>query len=111
MNIVNLTPHQLNIYDENGKEVITLPPSGQLARIQVTKEKSEEMSRRETVYGIPFFNTLVGEPEGLPEESIDTIYVVSGMFRANYPRADLFQPGELLRNEAGQPIGCIGLSQ
>jgi len=26
-------------------------------------------------------------------------------------REDVFSPGELLRGEDGQPIGCIGLTQ
>ena len=105
MIILNYTPHTLNIYNEAGEEVASLPPSGQVARVAVSKVKKGEID------GIPLFTTQTGDLEGLPEPAENTIYVVSGMFRAACRRPDLWQPGELLRNEAGQPIGCIGLSQ
>lgn len=106
MNIVNLTPHDLNIYDESETFVARIKPSGQIARISVNKEKSGSIDG-----SIPTFVTTLGEPEGLPEPVEGAIYVVSGLFRSVVNRDDLWQPGELLRNEEGQPIGCIGISQ
>ena len=105
MNIVNLTPHDLHIYDNDKNLVVTLPRSGQIARIGVSRVQNG------TVNGIPTFTTELGEPEGLPEMVEGTIYVVSGIFRSNCPRQDLWQPGELLRDDNGRPIGCVGLSQ
>jgi len=106
MNIVNLTPHSINIYNENKEMVLTVPPSGQIARVGTAKNLVD------TVDSIPMFETVVtGEPAGLPERQENTIFIVSGIFRSNFDREDLYQPGELLRNEAGQPIGCIGLSR
>jgi len=105
MNIVNLTPHELNVFNEDGQSVATIPASGQVARISVERKQIGDIN------GIPLFETKIGEPTGLPERQPDAIYVVSYMFRANFDREDLWQPGELLRNEAGQPIGCIGLSR
>ena len=71
--------------------------------------------------GVPFqqvageIDTLItkyGEVTGLPPFQDGTIFVVSGLVRAAVPhRHDVWQPGELLRNEAGQVIGCVGLSQ
>ena len=58
---VNLTPHEIVVYDESGKNVILrIPPSGQIARVhseQVVVEK---------VDGIPVVVTVYSEVEGLP---------------------------------------------
>lgn len=105
MKIVNLTPHKLNIYDENKRLVAEIEPSGQVARIATSRECVGQAD------GIPLFAVSYGEPEGLPKPQPDTIYVVSGMFRAAHDRADLYQPGELLRDENGRPVGCVGLSR
>jgi hypothetical protein len=110
MNIVNLTPHTINIYDENHTEILAVPPSGNIAKISVNREKVASV-RMPMGSNIPIFETTSGEPEGLPEEKLDTILIVSGMFRAHVNRSDLYQPGELLRDENGQPIGCVGLSR
>jgi hypothetical protein len=108
MNIVNLTPHTLNIHNEDGELVATVAPSGKVARCEVKRVKERERA------GIPFYATSYGEVVDLPEYSHGdpVVYVVSGMTRAAVPdRVDVFQPGELLRNEQGQVVGCIGLSR
>lgn len=106
MNIINLTPHILNVLDESGKQVAEIQPSGSMARIKTTRTLVD------IVDGIQLYKTDFGEPEGLPEARPDTIYVVSGMFRAAVPdRLDVFQPGELVRDTSGRPIGCKGLTR
>lgn len=120
MKIVNLTPHSINILDENGNEVMLIEPSGKLARLESEKELIMAQRDRLFKHDIPFFITKYGipvllnalkQPVQFPEQKESIIYIVSGLFRAGYPRADLWQPGELVRNDKGQPIGCIGLSQ
>lgn len=106
MNIVNLTPHALNIHDTNGQLLVTVEPSVAVARVTTARALSQ------TIDGIPCFHTKYGEVTGLPPFQDGTIFVVSGLVRAAVPhRHDVWQPGELLRNEAGQVIGCVGLSQ
>lgn len=106
MNIVNLTPHALNIYDENRNLVLVVEPSGTVARVNVTRKLHRHLE------GIPLYSTWYGDLLGLPEAEDNTICVVSAMVRAAVPhRHEVFAPGELLRNEAGQVIGCIGLQQ
>ena len=108
MNIINLTPHTLNIHNEDGELVATVPPSGEVARCEVVRAKKYERG------GVPFFATAYGEVVGLPEyeEGDPLVYVVSGMTRAAVSdRVDVYQPGELLRDDEGQVIGCIGLSR
>jgi hypothetical protein len=110
MNIINLTPHKLNIHNEDGDLVATVEPSGQVARCEVKRTRQPDF--RGTP-GVPLFQTEYGAVVDLPAEtSLDSIYVVSGMTRAAVPdRVDVYQPGELLRNEQGQVVGCVGLSR
>lgn len=106
MNIVNLTPHTINIVNAAGESVLAVPPSGVVARVRVTRDQVGEVD------GVPLYKTTYGEPEGLPEPQSGTIYVVSALFRAAVPeRDDVWQPGELLRNDAGQVVGCVGLQR
>jgi len=107
MKTVNLTPHTINIFSEDGTPVLSIEPSGQVARVSATRQLVAVGQN-----GIPFYQTTYGAVSGLPDPEADTIYIVSGLVRAAMPeRIDLWQPGELLRNEAGQPVGCIGLQQ
>jgi len=104
MELVNLTPHTLNILRADGSEI---------------KLKSEGLARVASsswatgfVDGISVYETSFGEVEGLPEERHDTYLVVSRLvLQAAENRKDLLSPGQLVRNEAGQPIGCQGLSR
>lgn len=105
MNFVNLTPHALNIIEEDGN-VYTLPTSGQIARVAATRTVAYVMD------GIEIFETQFGEVEGLPEPDYNNVYIVSALAaqRCRH-RADVYSPGELVRNDAGQVIGCRGLTR
>lgn len=105
MKIINLTSHKLNILDETKNQILVLEPSGIEARINVTRRLANKVD------DVPFFVTEPGEPVGLPEPREGTIYIVSGMFRSHSDRPDLYQPGELVRDDEGLPVGCIGLSR
>jgi len=109
MKIVNLTPHKLNVFADTtgGPELVnTFEPSGTVARVAIKKVLIGDAA------GVPLYETIFGDVENLPESQQDTIFVVSLLVRQAAPeRTDLYSPGELLRNEDGQPIGCIGLSR
>lgn len=99
MKFINLTPHIIN-------EVVSgrsFPPSGTVARV------SSQSVLVKTIDDIPIYKTTFGETTGIPEEDMDTFYIVSGMvLDANTNRMDLLAPGELVRDGAGNPIGCKG---
>lgn len=104
---INLTPHTINIM-KNGKTVLEVEPSGEIARVSCQYEKSTEINE------IEFYSASYGEVTGLPPEKRDVIYIVSGMVFEAVKKSDLLRsgyacPGELVRNEKGQPIGCNGL--
>jgi len=104
MNFVNLTPHALNIIEEDGTTVYTLPASGQIARVEVERTVDFVMD------GIEVFSTVYGEVTGLPERQRDTAYIVSALVAQAAKRSDVYSPGELVRNGDGHVIGCRGLT-
>lgn len=114
MNIVNLTPHDITIMNQNKEIVAVIKKSGKVARLETVSEITriaDGVPFFSTKYGIPICLGENGEQVQFPEQKANIIYIVSDLFRAGYERRDLWQPGELVRDEEGQPIGCIGLSQ
>lgn len=100
----NLTPHELNIFSDDGK-VVSIPPSGQVARVAQTREQ------RGTIDGLAVTYSTFGDVEGLPDPQDGVIYVVSGLVLSAVPdRTDVFAPGEAVRDGEGRVIGARGLS-
>ncbi len=101
--LVNCTPHTLNIHE--GNEVTTIEPSGTVARVSTTTTPVVPVD------GISVNRRTLGTVTGIPDSSPGVFYVCSGMVEGATDREDVFSPGELVRNDKGQPIGCKGLSQ
>jgi hypothetical protein len=100
MKIINYTPHGIN-------EVLTsqtFPPSGNVARVSSTSTPAGDIA------GVPCFSTTFGEVEGLPAPQEGVFILVSGLVleASKGLRFDLVAPGELVRDSAGQPVGCKG---
>jgi len=103
MSLINCTPHVITIITA-GDDVV-LSPSGIVPRLSVTRILVGMTD------GIPVARPTLGETENLPAPVAGTTLVVSALVaEANRHRQDLASPGELVRNAAGQPIGCRGLS-
>ena len=104
MRIINLTPHAINIFNENNEIIATFPSEG-LARATEKSEFSHKLGEFNVV------RNTYGEPEGLPDYEEGTYYIVS-LITANSARAcsrttnDLLLTSDLVRNEQGQIIGC-----
>ena len=103
MEIKNLTPHAINVFSCEKKLIESFAPTGEVARVKV------EQSLAGDIGGIPIYKATYGDIVGLPEPKEGVIYIVSGMVAAACPRHDVFSPGELLRDDNGKPIGCVGL--
>lgn len=104
MTIKNLTPHDIKIVGENG-EITTFPKSGQIARVASKKEVVR------TLEGFEVFAETFGEVEGLPAEETGVFLIVSRLVAAACPtRRDLLVPGELVRDENGQPVAAKGFA-
>lgn len=110
MNIINLSPHALNLVSPDGTNT-TVPPSGIVARVTATP------GALETIPGIPVpiaRPDTFGEVTDIPNPSPDTIYIVSAMVGARVSRSDVFTPGtgpsdNPIRNEKGQIVGVTRL--
>lgn len=105
--LVNLTPHTVNIFNEDGELKFAIEKSKDLA-VPRCSQKNIKVGE---INGAPIYKMEFGAVEGLPPVVDGTIYIVSRMVITACPdRKDLVSPGPLLRNEAGQPIGAVGLS-
>ena len=105
MKIVNLTPHSITFFDAAGNAVLTVEPSGQIARCSVAREKIGDIN------GIPVNKSKFGEVENLPEPEEGTIYVVSALTAQAVPdRPDVFIVDDAVRDEQGRIIGARALA-
>ena len=101
---VNMTPHAINLVDNDGNVYRTLEPSGNLIRLKAVTEQVKEID------GIKLSTTVFGEPEGLPDYADNTYYIVSQLVKSALPeRSDLLVPAEMIRDENGVIIGCKSL--
>lgn len=106
MPIINLTPHDICVYDADGKHIIrTYPASGTVARVKSTTEIVGEID------GIAIARSAFGAIEGLPDPQPGTTYIVSLLVlqAASGKRDDLIGPdtgpGSVVRDENGQIVG------
>lgn len=108
-NIINLTPHKINIVDEEGNVVKIFESSG-VAR---AAQKDVEIG---TLEGIQIIETDFGKPIGLPEYNQGTYYIVSALTAkaaslSGRNTRDLLLTGKTVRNSDGQIIGCQALAK
>lgn len=105
IHVLNCTPHTLNIYNHEGEEIQTVSPSGIVLRVELAYETTAYMN------GFPIQNAKVLSIDPLPAQRDGQIIVASGMYRAYVLRSDVYQLGNLMRDEEGRVIGCVGLSR
>ena len=100
-----MTPHDINILDEEEKVVRTYPPSGGMIRLGVKTRKLTPLPD-----GTHRTATVYGEPVGLPEWKAGVVYIVSALVKQALPlREDLLVPAEVVRDSGGNIIGCKSL--
>jgi hypothetical protein len=104
MNIINLTPHPLNLQDTDGQMVV-IPPSGKIARVDETRDYLG------LIDGLRVTRPNYGEVVNLPAPQPGCIFVVSALVLQAVPdRADVFAPGPAIRDADGKIVGADGLS-
>ena len=104
----NLTPHKVCIYKLNGvtPDLDLVIEAGE----KVARVSCEYMKVGKKVEGVDLYRTVFGEVTGLPDYEEGVYLLVSTMVREALPlRKDLVSPGQLLRNDKGEVIGCLGL--
>jgi hypothetical protein len=103
MNIVNLTPHTVNITLKNNR-IISYSSSG-VARIKYDVETIGELD------GIPITRQKFLATVGLPEPKEGTIYIVSRtVAENNSDRSDLFIVNGKVYDDKNNCMGCTSLS-
>jgi hypothetical protein len=105
MRFINLTPHTLNVVDSDDQAVTDIDPSGDVARVDVSRTQVD------TVDGVPVYDSTFGDVTGLPDPADDTLYVVSGKVLSAVDRDDVVAPGDLVRDSDGNIIGCRGFTR
>jgi len=104
-NIVNLTPHTINI--KTSGDTLSIAPSGEIARVTSVEEVVGKVA------GIPVLKRTFGDIEGLPASQKDTIYLVSSMvLSAVKNRDDVFAPdtgATAIRDDAGRIVAVTRL--
>ena len=101
--IINMTPHVVNIVNVDGKEIARFESTGQIR----LSSRTIPVGR---VAGVSLTKTIFGEPEGLPDFSEGTFYIVSQIVKSALPdRTDLLVPAEVVRDDSGRIIGCRSL--
>ena len=108
-NIINLTPHEISIVNEEGN-VIKVFESAGVAR---AAQNDVQIGMLE---GIPIIETKFGEPVDLPEYNQGTYYIVSALTAkaaslSGRNTRDLLLTGKTVRNSDGQIIGCQALAK
>ena len=108
--MVNLTPHDLVVYDEMGEEEIaSLPRAGEMARVETQAKEVGEFSLNG--HNVPLVETSFGDVVNLPEEKDGTIYVVSVIVvqAVRGKRDDVVAPdtgpASVVRDDAGNIMG------
>lgn len=77
--VVNLTGHDVTIYDEHGKKVIAkYPPCGEIATVLGDIEDATE----QVGIGVPVVRPVWDIIEGLPPKQDNTVYIVSTLVLA-----------------------------
>lgn len=103
---INLTPHTVNVVDSDENVILSVVPSGNVARV----------TTQQTVVGnvgsIEVVRTVFGDVDGLPDQQSDTVYIVSTLVLQalkanNIDRDDVVAPdtSSAVRNNDGQILG------
>ena len=105
MKLKNFTPHNVVIVNESTKIVI---PSDGIARVTETKTATPSIDVDGAI--IETFQSSYGEVENLPPQEEGVMVIVSALVAsAAKGRDDLLVPGELVRDDGGNIVGCKSL--
>ena len=103
--VINLTPHAVTLVNADGSPLMTIAPSGNLARV----------SARTVVVGtlkigdvtVPITKTEMDEVTGLPDQQDGVVLIVSLAVAQRVPdRTDVMIPNESIRDSQGCIAGC-----
>ena len=107
--LINLTPHEVVLYANDGDTILERIPSSGNARVAMTEEIIGELN------GVPVVNVVIGDVEGVPEPQEGVVYIVSFItlqaFIETSDRTDLVAPNTnsaCVRDDEGNILGVMG---
>lgn len=104
MELINKTPHDITILNENGQVVRVIKPTGEAWRLE------EEITFSHYEDGIPVTESRYTCID-LPPERENVAYIVSQLFINSYPnRKDLRVPAQVIRT-GSNIMGCLSLGR
>jgi hypothetical protein len=106
MKLINMTPHTIHLYDGETL-ILELEPSGVCPRLS-----QREVPVEASGLPVPLVAVVYGDPEPLPPPQPGVGYVVSHLYASALqpPRADVFVPADVVRDDEGRIIGSRKLS-
>lgn len=122
MKIVNLTPHDVNIYRDSDldeyrrvrfgcRPYCVIPPATQPTARIITQERPVDSLSVDGME-IPLNEKVMSHIQNLPAPAKDTYYIVSTIVATYAPhRADLLVPTGNVRSRNGVIVGCTGFSR
>ena len=106
MKLKNFTPHNVVIVINDSTKIVI--PSDGIARVTEVKTVAPSIDVDGAI--IETFKSSFGEVENLPPQEDGVMVIVSAMAAdAAKDRNDLLVPGELVRDNDGNIIGCKSL--
>ena len=123
VNIVNLTPHDVNVYREDDldeyhrvkfgcRPYCVIPSATQPTARIITQERPAEPVSLYDGTTIPVCDKVMSHIQNLPAPSEDTFYIVSTIVATYAPhRSDLLIPSGNVRSKNGVIVGCTGFSR
>ena len=106
MKLKNFTPHNVVIVINDERKIVI--PSDGIARVTEVKTVAPSIDVDGAI--IETFKSSFGEVENLPPQEDGVMVIVSAMAAsAAKDRNDLLVPGELVRDNDGNIIGCKSL--
>lgn len=108
---MNSTPHAINFYDFEGHPVLTVEPSGTVARAEARHIIVGTLEVVAAEASIPISKVEYGKVFNLPEPEEGTIYIVSSITAQACPeREDVFITDGSIRDAEGHIVGCTGVA-
>lgn len=102
--LINKTPHDITILNEDGEVVRVIGPTGEAWRLQ------EEVHFSHYEDGVPVTESRYTCID-LPPEKENVAYIVSQLFINSYPhRRDLRVPAQVIRT-GSKIMGCLSLGR
>ena len=110
MTVINLTPHEVVIVDDEGNKVFEFKKSGTIARCVVDRIHFDDAVIGK--YKIPINKTMFTAVQGLPDPKDGVQFIVSKPVAQAMKgmREDLLIPDATYRDNRGVILGCRGLA-